>query len=175
MSPAPIVELCESEAHFPDSLADWLGGEQINELVAEAIVEMAAVREDRFFEDIPRRDDFMLHLLVCCYATDLYESEDIARNCFDRQVTRASDGISPESLEIRRFRRSHRAEVEQCLSKVLEQAWQYKFGSGQESVSSGQNRTVNASDLPDALFPFAAEAQSRVRKAVCYDCWTRDW
>ena len=74
------------------------------------------------------RPQMMLTLLSYCYAADICGSQNIEWAIEHNETVRyICARMFPDWLAIRRFRRQHREQLQQCLIYMFKQAWALKF------------------------------------------------
>ena len=115
----------------------------------------------------------MLGLLVYCYSTGVYRSENIEhRIAMDEILQFLCAGSAPNSALIRRFRHLNRAAIEQCLEKVCLVVWKVKHGTWQRpSLDRSSHANSSYAHRIDPLFQtqIICEVKERLNKAERLD------
>ena len=95
-----------------------LGWPRLLQLVLDAVL---AQPRDSISQST--RPAVLLTLVTYCYATRTFSSQDIEDATTERpEVAYITRGMSISSADIRQFRRTHRARIENCLEHVLKSA-----------------------------------------------------
>jgi hypothetical protein len=112
-----------SRLHLPDDLRVWLDHQALVDLTVGAVLGLdhppadstvAGARTSAVPGTAP------LLLLTYCYAAGIYCSADIEYQLETEPAFRLlCGGEPPDAAALRRFRRTHRPEVEYCLAAVL--------------------------------------------------------
>jgi hypothetical protein len=112
-----------SRLQLPEDLRVWLDHQALVDLTLRAVLGLdhppadSAVPVART-SAVPRTT--LLLLLTYCYAAGIYCSEDIEYQLEAEPAVRLlCGGEPPDAAALRRFRRTHRPEVEYCLAAVL--------------------------------------------------------
>lgn len=80
----------------------------------------------------------MLGLLSFAYATSVFESEEIVRQCYADEFFRSlSPKPAPSALELGRFRRENRGLLKWLLTHLLRRAFKEKFAMGERLLPAG--------------------------------------
>jgi hypothetical protein len=166
-------EVGPGEIHFPETLNEWTEEAELARMVREASAGGSGKSGGFRLGEGECRTPSLLYLLVYSYCRGIYGSEDIIRSFAETESDELIDG--PEVQEARHFRRSHRRELQECLSHVLQQVWQMHMGRGPVTDTLERNQTVDGFGLHQDMHPFESEAKLRIDRAVQYDCWACDW
>jgi hypothetical protein len=110
-------------ASFPEDLRQWLQHQGLVDLSVRAVMSLdgAGSAWSRACACASAcLSDRLLLLLTYCYAAGIYSSEDIEQQLQrEPSIRQLCPGNAPDAAKIRRFRRTHRAEVDYCLGAVL--------------------------------------------------------
>jgi hypothetical protein len=108
---------------LPDDLREWLNHQSLVDLTVRAVLSLdhppaiPAVPAAR--TSAPPHATLLL-LLTYCYAAGIYSSEAIENQLKEEPAfRRLCGGDPPDAADLRRFRRTHRSEVEHCLGALL--------------------------------------------------------
>lgn len=117
----------------PWDLTEWVDKAALRQWIAEEVETLdwnnpeavAVLRTYRTYQ--PKT---MLCLLTYAYATAVFESDEIIRQCYSEESFRLiSEGHAPETANVvSRFRREHRGLLKWCLGQVLKRAVRSKAG-----------------------------------------------
>jgi len=110
----PADETPVSIERFPDDLRSRLDWRRLLQLVLDAVLAQP-------LDSAPQstRPAVLLTLVTYCYAVRLLGSRDIEDATKDRpEVAYITRGMAITAADIRRFRRTHRAQIENCLARV---------------------------------------------------------
>jgi transposase-like protein DUF772 len=89
----------------------------------------------------PRR---MLGMLTYAYATGLFGSEEIVRNCYEDEHLRSfCQQESPTAISIKRFRRENRGLLKWCLQQLFKRAFRNRFGLEDRFIPAGLQRYLD--------------------------------
>ena len=156
---------------LPTDLRDWFSGEELLELVLEAVggLDFGGRRwrvlsaEEGVFP-FP----MLCTLLTYCYATRRFASDDIeAQQSEDPVLRYLCAGTFPQWATLRRFRRAQRGLIGAALSRAFALAWARRPQAG-ESAAGLTDELV-------AIEAMAAAAEDRLQRAVLADAGAQDW
>jgi|SRR2546426_3800053 len=166
---------------LPDDLSLYLGKKTLVKLILEAIqVWNREPLDYRGFASAGKtfQQPMLLTLLTYCYATGVYASTEIELNIERDPMTRYLCARTYPNIDvIRGFRRFNVLQIKQCLTAVLNRAWQLRFSGEDEEptcdtsyAALSMSRWSGRSPAPD----FNREADDRVAKAVRADSMALD-
>jgi hypothetical protein len=175
---------------IPPDIRTWVDGAALANLVRTALVAMAPtepVRGDRQALAGEPSPQALMAVLAYSYAAGNLMSETIAGETqADNSLQALCGGQPVGEADLRRFRRACRSQVQRCLTKVLELAWnkhldlaaRVLFGAG-HSLSL-EKRTARSPCEPvcEPVTPamvFALEAERRLAYAVQLDSMALDF
>src|SRR5829696_3702184 len=87
---------------------------------------------------------FILVLMIYCYATGRFDSEDVVEVYFaEGNLKSLFPGQVPAAATLKRFRRDHRGLLRWGLSQVLKRALRHRFELGETAaIPAGLNRQM---------------------------------
>jgi transposase len=86
----------------------------------------------------------MLRVLTYAYATGIFGSEEITRNCYEDEVLRAfCEKQAPRAITIKRFRRENRGLLKWCLTQLFKRAFRKQFGLEEAFIPAGVRRYLD--------------------------------
>jgi hypothetical protein len=136
----------DTEFSLPTNLTEWVDAWSLLGWVEEEVDKLdwskAAVRDylDRHPDYRPR---VLLCLLAYAYATQVFGSEEIVRNCYSDTIYRlVCEGKAPERQELIRFRRDHRGLLKEILTYVFVRAVRERWGIGLTLLPPGLKRSL---------------------------------
>jgi hypothetical protein len=173
MSQQIQIELKEASTYFPADITQWIDKHEISAIIPTELSKAQNSRRDFGVSQESRGS--LLALIVYSYLMGIYSSEEIASTCTEWQGLEDFRTFPPESHEIRRFRRNHRFEIEECLGEALKRIWIAHSSLGDDHLWNKQNQTGNTPFMAEEVYPFSNEARSRINKAIQLDCWACDW
>lgn len=151
----------------PEDLRTWISEPELAHLVENAVQQISGAERA---VDRTRAWDVLLGMITYFYATGQYASDEIEdslnRYASLDHVPSLVFGYAPASTVFRRFRRTNRAAIEQCLAKVIRSACEY---SKEPSVVS-----TDRSGSENESLDFQHEANARLAHAIQLDSWALD-
>jgi hypothetical protein len=166
---------------LPDDLRAWLDDETLVDLTKRAIRDLGSSFAPGT-SDVPEppwhRQDSILALLTYCYAVGIYSSEGILDQVGSGQnLPIANDGQWLDTAQLRRFRQTHRSEVEHCLGDVLWSAFRLEGPrhSLEFQSATGDPQGRAAQEIQEPLHHLIEQdVQRRVNWAVELDSMALD-
>jgi hypothetical protein len=160
---------------FPDDLSCWTGTSMLVHLVTQQAGPAESLLPARPFH-IPGRGRFdhrsLVSLLTYCYATGLYDSEEIQFRLGSDSSLRFFCGRAiPDSITLGQFRRRYQSILAETLGQVLRAAWERQAGGAVAGISG--HPSVPWSKLISGS-GFRREAGERLSRAVKADCAALD-
>jgi hypothetical protein len=129
---------------LPWDLSEWVEKEQLLQWIDQEIGALDWSNPEllEYLRSHPEyQPKSMLGLLTYAYATGVYESDEIVRNCYEDQAFRAlSQGQVPTTHSIGRFRRDNRGLIKWALEQMLKRALRTKYSLGDMLLPSGLRR-----------------------------------
>lgn len=145
---APKMQLAEQQERlvFPWDLTEWVEKDQLLQWVKEEIGSLDWSNPE-LLEHLSAHPEYrpksMLSLLTYAYATGVYESEEIVRNCCEDDAFRSLfPSYAPTPNAIGRFRREHRGLLKWALEQLLKRALRAKYSLGDTLLPSRLRRYV---------------------------------
>lgn len=131
---------------FPWDLTEWVEKEQLLQWIEQEIggLDWSNPELLNYLKAHPEyQPKLMLCLLTYAYATGVYESAEIVRNCYEDWAFRTlSEGHVPTTNAIGRFRRENRGLLKWALEQLLKNALRAKYSLGNMLLPSGLRRHV---------------------------------
>ncbi len=118
----------------------------------------------------------MLTVLIYCYATRRYGSDEIeAAAGTDRLIRYLCANSFVTSSAIRRFRRAHHALLHSCLASLHQRAWRHRFGLDQ-TCPEGAALLGGVGTAAQERFAYrlATAAEGRIQRAILEDTMEMD-
>ena len=129
---------------LPWDLTEWVEKRQLLQWTEQAIgsLDWSSPELLEYLRAHPEyQPKSMLSLLTYAYATGVYESDEIVRNCYEDAAFRAlSHGQVPTTNSIGRFRRDNRGLLKWALEQLLKRALRAKYSLGDGLLPSGLRR-----------------------------------
>jgi Transposase domain (DUF772) len=134
----------EERLVLPWDLTEWVEKKQLLQWADEEIggLDWSSLELAEHLKAHPEyRPKSMLCLLTYAYATGVYESDEIVRNCYEDEAFRtfARDWI-PTAHAIARFRRDNRGLLKWALEQLLKRALRSKYSLGDMLLPPGLRR-----------------------------------
>jgi hypothetical protein len=167
---------------LPDDLRVWLDHQALVDLTVRAVLGLDHPPADSAVpvactSAVPSTTPMLL--LTYCYAAGIYCSEDIEYQLETEPGFRLlCGGEPPDAAALRRFRRTHRPEVEYCLAAVLWSACRREWDRLSDPCHSplGRDpgcRLESGTDEPLRCI-IERDVKRRVNRAVEFDSMTLD-
>jgi hypothetical protein len=129
---------------LPWDLTEWVEKKQLLQWVEEEIgsLDWSSPALVEYLQAHPEyQPKAMLCLLTYAYATGVYESDEIVRNCYENEAFRAlAQGRAPTTNAIGRFRRDNRGLLKWALEQLLKRALRLKYSLGDTLLPAGLRR-----------------------------------
>ncbi len=152
---------------LPENLREWVGGKTLLDLALDAVATVQSedpISTGSVPAGLPR---VLLTLLTYCYASGLYQSDDIERQILtDADLRYLSANFPVSADELRRLRRAHRGALQRSLERLLQSAWRVQFQGDLDATSTLLNAQTGV------IFQLAAKR--RIDSAVLQDSLALD-
>jgi transposase len=129
---------------LPWDLSEWTDREALAERIDRDLGELDWTNPEllKYLKANPAyRPRMMLILLTLAFATKIYDSESIVRNCDSDKTFRSICGDQPPTVNaVSRFRRENRSLLKWCLVQLFKRAIQTRFGLDDSKLPSGLKR-----------------------------------
>lgn len=166
---------------LPPDLDALLSGGNLLKVVLEAVLDLDDPAQCLPFTDHPAdhpHPQRLLALLAYCYASGLYDSEQIEQAALADPALRSLCGATyPTSQDLRQFRRQHRTVLRICLAKVLLETWRAQFWTrcaDEMNIRRVDYLLAQAHSNRDLQSHFAKAAEERINCAVALDSMALD-
>jgi hypothetical protein len=156
---------------LPSDLGEWFDRKQLVRLVLAAVegVDRSLGDGQEAEGEIKQKFPLLVTLLTYCYATGIYESQQIEfETKRDATLRYLCGNACPEWNILRNFRRFHRGAIAQSLVKLFALAWKSHFGG------ESRSRVEVLMPFQFEAIDFSAEAAERIDRAIRCDSMALD-